>query len=136
MKSCYFFGGCAKNSAAFSLRLYIFFVAPTCALRDAACVVVGKSRRKHTRKKCFLQEFHSSNNPSISHRAQPSANFILRSPPSRACPTFVQAMVALVLADALMQHKAQCDLFPPGTLDSLDSNPLGKQLSVGVGANL
>lgn len=61
----------------------------------------------------------------------------------RAVP-MVEAMVALVLVDALMQHKAQCELFPVETQfdnASTDSsaqqqqkqqqlaNPLGKQLS-------
>lgn len=40
----------------------------------------------------------------------------------------MQAMVALVLADALMQQKAQCELFPADALESLNANPLGKKL--------
>lgn len=45
-------------------------------------------------------------------------------------------MVALVLVDALMQHNAQCELFPPGALESLETNPLGKKTLLGVGAHL
>jgi hypothetical protein len=37
-------------------------------------------------------------------------------------------MVSLVLADALMAHAAQCQLFPAGALEEMDANPLGKQL--------
>lgn len=44
----------------------------------------------------------------------------------RAVP-MVEAMIALVLVDALMQQKAQCDLFPP---DNNQSNPLGKKLTL------
>ena len=46
----------------------------------------------------------------------------------RAVP-MVEAMVALVLADALMNHNAQCNLFPPGALEDLGANPLGKKLN-------
>lgn len=55
----------------------------------------------------------------------------------RAVP-MVEAMVALVLVDALMQQKAQCDLFPldaqlSGDQDQLSTqrmaNPLGKKLT-------
>lgn len=46
-----------------------------------------------------------------------------------------QAMVALVLADVLMQQKAQCELFPAGALETLETNPLGKKLSEGVAAH-
>lgn len=51
----------------------------------------------------------------------------------RAVP-MVEAMVALVLVDALMQQKAQCDLFPedaefPGVKLSPKANSLGKKLS-------
>jgi chorismate synthase len=50
----------------------------------------------------------------------------------RAVP-MVEAMVALVLVDALMQHKAQCDLFPrDADLSAEDAgalqNKLGKKL--------
>lgn len=46
-----------------------------------------------------------------------------------------QAMVALVVADALMQHKAQCELFPGGTLETMDTNSLGKNVfGAGVSA--
>ena len=57
----------------------------------------------------------------------------------RAVP-MVEAMVALVLVDALMQHHAQCNLFPSdvdftqnssledGTTTSSLPNPLGKKL--------
>ena len=57
----------------------------------------------------------------------------------RAVP-MVEAMVALTIVDALMQHKAQCELFAPGTdlsdenqSNTLSSsseklNPLGKRL--------
>jgi chorismate synthase len=45
----------------------------------------------------------------------------------RAVP-MVEAMVALVLADALMAHTAQCNLFPSGELGELGANPLGKSL--------
>lgn len=46
-----------------------------------------------------------------------------------------QAMVALVLADVLMQQKAQCELFPADALETLETNPLGKKLSgAGVSA--
>lgn len=38
-------------------------------------------------------------------------------------------MVALVLADALMQQKAQCELFPAEALETLETNPLGKKLT-------
>ncbi|CAN0078467.1 unnamed protein product, partial [Ectocarpus sp. 8 AP-2014] len=52
----------------------------------------------------------------------------------RAAP-MVEAMVALVLADVLMQQKAQCELFPADALDTLETNPLGKKLSgAGVSA--
>ena len=57
----------------------------------------------------------------------------------RAVP-MVESMVALVLVDALMQHVAQCDLFPRGVnlndgskVDN-QSNPLGKLLK-GYGLN-
>lgn len=55
----------------------------------------------------------------------------------RAVP-MVEAMVALVLVDALMQQKAQCDLFPLDAQLSSDqdqlstqrmANPLGKKLT-------
>ncbi|KAG5188833.1 chorismate synthase [Tribonema minus] len=52
----------------------------------------------------------------------------------RAVP-MVEAMMALVLADALMAHAAQCQLFPAGALDSVDANPLGKKLE-GLGASV
>jgi chorismate synthase len=50
----------------------------------------------------------------------------------RAVP-MVESMVALVLIDALMQHKAQCDLFATDTVFDVtrasdESNPLGKKL--------
>eukprot|EP00640_Fibrocapsa_japonica_P001486 CAMPEP_0113937474 /NCGR_PEP_ID=MMETSP1339-20121228/4085_1 /TAXON_ID=94617 /ORGANISM="Fibrocapsa japonica" /LENGTH=394 /DNA_ID=CAMNT_0000940251 /DNA_START=178 /DNA_END=1362 /DNA_ORIENTATION=+ /assembly_acc=CAM_ASM_000762 len=49
----------------------------------------------------------------------------------RAVP-MVEAMVCLVLADALMQHSAQCDLFAAGETEPehlrLQVNPLGKKL--------
>ncbi|CAN0042708.1 unnamed protein product [Ectocarpus sp. 6 AP-2014] len=52
----------------------------------------------------------------------------------RAAP-MVEAMVALVLADVLMQQKAQCELFPADALETLETNPLGKKLSgAGVSA--
>ncbi|CAM9540407.1 unnamed protein product [Ectocarpus sp. 4 AP-2014] len=52
----------------------------------------------------------------------------------RAAP-MVEAMVSLVLADVLMQHKAQCELFPADALETLETNPLGKKLSgAGVSA--
>lgn len=38
----------------------------------------------------------------------------------------VEAMVALVLVDALMQHVAQCELFP---YNDSEMNLLGKKLS-------
>ena len=41
-------------------------------------------------------------------------------------------MVALVLADVLMQQRAQCELFPVGALETLETNPLGQKLSEGV----
>lgn len=45
----------------------------------------------------------------------------------RAVP-MVEAMVALVLADALMQHKAQCELLPPvAEAQDVYINPLGKK---------
>jgi hypothetical protein len=55
----------------------------------------------------------------------------------------VEAMVALVLLDGLMQQKAQCDLFSwnesfgnkPTTGSLTEINPLGKKLN-GFGANL
>lgn len=57
----------------------------------------------------------------------------------RAVP-MVEAMVALVLVDALMQQKAQCDLFPAVNSGTENiamqnmANPLGKKLSgFGVG---
>jgi hypothetical protein len=31
----------------------------------------------------------------------------------------VEAMMALILADALMAHKAQCELFPVGALEGI-----------------
>lgn len=54
----------------------------------------------------------------------------------RAVP-MVEAMVALVLVDALMQHHAQCELFSRSASSSVDTleNKLGKQLS-GMGQNL
>eukprot|EP00953_Heterococcus_sp_UTEX-ZZ885_P005822 3604-Heterococcus_DN1.PRE.1 len=52
----------------------------------------------------------------------------------RAVP-MVEAMMALVLADALMAHKAQCELFPVGALEGVASNPLGKKLE-GLGATV
>lgn len=59
----------------------------------------------------------------------------------RAVP-MVEAMVALVLVDALMQQTAQCNLFSPETVfderasspASAASNPLGKKLE-GHGVN-
>jgi hypothetical protein len=47
----------------------------------------------------------------------------------------VEAMMALVLADALMQQEAQCNLFPrPVGQEATVINPLGKKLEgVGVG---
>lgn len=53
-------------------------------------------------------------------------------PPSLRCYVLCcvcQAMVALVLADSLMQQKAQCELFPAEALDTLETNPLGKKLT-------
>ena len=48
----------------------------------------------------------------------------------RAVP-MVEAMVALVLVDMLMQQKAQCELFPPAEASNNDqSNPLGKKLNL------
>lgn len=52
----------------------------------------------------------------------------------RAAP-MVEAMVALVLVDALMQQKAQCELFPleqtfgAEAASTTPANPLGKKLS-------
>lgn len=43
----------------------------------------------------------------------------------------VEAMVALVLADALMQQEAQCSLFPRAEND-IKINPLGKKLAEGA----
>eukprot|EP01084_Bolivina_argentea_P049034 90232_1 len=42
----------------------------------------------------------------------------------RAVP-LVEAMVALVMADALMANNAQCKLYPKGFLKGVDVNPLG-----------
>lgn len=39
----------------------------------------------------------------------------------------VESMMALVLADALMQQQAQCNLFPR-TSNDIQINPLGKKL--------
>lgn len=44
-------------------------------------------------------------------------------------------MVSLVLVDALMQHNAQCGMFPPDALESLETNPLGKKTPLRVGEN-
>ena len=48
----------------------------------------------------------------------------------RAVP-MVESMVALVLVDQLMQHVAQCELFPPeqGVVPEFKINGLGKKLA-------
>ena len=51
----------------------------------------------------------------------------------RAVP-MVESMVALVLADHLMQQKAQCELFPAAVGEDLGANDLGKKLDISSGA--
>ena len=47
-------------------------------------------------------------------------------------------MVALVLADHLMQQKAQCELFPPSASEEEDlgANELGKKLDITANVKL
>ena len=55
----------------------------------------------------------------------------------RAVP-MVESMVALVLADHLMQQKAQCELFPPSASEEEDlgANELGKKLDITANVKL
>lgn len=94
-----------------------------------------------------LARWYFSGRPTVrasEHYALPrhlSAISSLRTAVPLTCPLLEypwcgsQAMVALVLADVLMQQKAQCELFPADALETLETNPLGKKLSgAGVSA--